>query len=315
VDIELRALQADDLPLVHPLLADACAYDDAEFVAEEKLFGPGPEAAATEAIGAFAIATDRERLPDRHLVGVAASSARWIRLLAVHPDDRGRGVGSALLAAVESRIAGRGAPLARTLDQPGNYLAPGIDARNQETIAWCERRGYRPLRENSNLLLPVIDNPKVSPARAAELARLAADAGYEVRRARPSDRAALSAQVALAFSRAWAFEVERALDQTPTAVHIAMTRAGGDLAAFAAHDGNNRGLGWFGPGGTLEPHRQRGLGEALLLACLVDVAAAGLDVCTVAWIGPRAFYERAAGPASERRFVVLGKDLVQAAAA
>jgi len=315
VDIELRALSADDLPLVHSLLADACLYDEAAEVAEEKLFGPGPEAAAPEAIGAFARGPDRARLPDRHLLGVAASSARWVRLLAVHPDDRGRGVGSALLAAVESRIAGRGAPLARTLDQPGNYLAPGIDARNRQTIEWAERRGYRPLRENTNLLLPVVDNPRVTPARAAELARLAADAGYEVRRARPSDRAALLPQVALAFSRAWAFEVERALDQRPPAVHIAVTRPGGELAAFAAHDGNNRGLGWFGPGGTLEPHRKHGLGEALLLACMVDVAAAGLEVCTVAWIGPRAFYERVAGPAGERRFVVLGKDLAQAAAA
>jgi hypothetical protein len=89
----------------------------------------------------------------------------------------------------------------------------------------------------------------------------------------------------------------------------------GELAAFAAHDGNNSGLGWFGPAGTLDPHRRRGLGEALLVACLVDVAATGLAQCTVAWVGPRDFYERAAGIAGERRFVVLGKDLARAKAA
>jgi mycothiol synthase len=315
VDIELRALSADDLPLVHAVLADACPYDAAAAVAEEKLFGPAAPAASdpdpanrddqAEPVGAFA---------GNRLVGIAVTSQRWIRLLAVHPQSRGAGVGSALLAAAEGRIASRGEPLARTLDQPGNYLAPGIDARNRDTLAWAERRGYRRLRENANLILPVQGNPRVTRARAAELARRAADAGYGVRRARDADRAALTAQIALAFSRNWAFEVGRAIDIDPPAVHVAVSRTG-ELAAFAAHDGNNRGLGWFGPAGTFEPHRRRGLGEALLVACLLDVAATGLEVGTIAWVGPRAFYERAAGPAHERRFVVLGKDLAEAAAA
>jgi GNAT superfamily N-acetyltransferase len=308
VGIELRALSADDLPLVRPLLAAACAYDDAAQVAEEKLFGPAPgHANDAEPLGAFAA--------PRSLVGIAVSSQRWIRLLAVHPDSRGKGIGSALLAAAESRIAARGEPLARTLDQPGNYLAPGIDARNRATLAWAERRGYRRLRENANLLLPVQGNPKVSAARAAQLAERAAAAGYDVRRAGTGDRAALTAQIALAFSPGWAFEVGRAVDLDPPAVHVAVARDTGELAAFAAHDGNNRGLGWFGPAGTFEPHRRRGLGEALLVACLLDVAAAGHALGTIAWVGPRAFYEHAAGPADERRFVVLGKDLAEAAAA
>jgi ribosomal protein S18 acetylase RimI-like enzyme len=305
VEFDLRALSASDLARARALLAAACAFDDAAEVAEEKLLGPAPHEAGQTgpaAIGAFR---------GDELVGLTAASQRWIRLLAVHPDARGRGAGSALLAAAERRIAG---PLARTLDQPGNYLAPGIDERNSDTLAWLERRGYRRLRENTNLLIDVDGNPRVSAARAAELAGRAAEAGYEVRRARQSDRAALSAWVASAFSRAWAFEVERALDQDPPAVHIALA-AGQELAAFAAHDGNNRGLGWFGPAGTLEAHRRRGLGEALLLACLVDVAAAGRDRCTIAWIGPRAFYERTAGLAGERRFVVLGKDLSEEGAA
>ncbi len=329
VDIELRALSADDLPLIHTLLADACAYDAAADVAEEKLFGPAPAsalAAPGPGIAAQALAAE---LPDaigafprghspasvHRLIGLVVTSQRWIRLIAVHPDKRGRGVGSALLAAAESRVAERGAPVVRTLDQPGNYLAPGIDERNLDTVAWFERRGYRRVRENSNLLLPVRENPKVTPARAQEMARRAGELGYEVRRARRAERAALSAQIADGFSRAWAFEVDRAIDQDPPAVHVALTHSGGQLVAFAAHDGNNSGLGWFGPAGTLEQHRQHGLGEALLLACLVDVAEAGFDVCTIAWIGPRAFYERAAGPARERRFVVLAKDLAQAAAA
>ena len=78
--------------------------------------------------------------------------------------------------------------------------------------------------------------------------------------------------------------------------------------AFAAHDGNNRGLGWFGPTGTWPAHRGKGLGEALLMACLVDVGAER-SRCEVAWIGPRPFYDKVAGIVDDRHFVVLAKSL------
>nr|MDQ3301155.1 GNAT family N-acetyltransferase [Myxococcota bacterium] len=101
-------------------------------------------------------------------------------------------------------------------------------------------------------------------------------------------------------------ELERALGHQPAGVHVAL--ADGAYCAFAAHDGNNRGLGWFGPTGTWPAHRGKGLGEALLLACLVDVAAEHAR-CEVAWIGPRPFYEKVAGIVDERRFVVLARTL------
>jgi hypothetical protein len=119
----------------------------------------------------------------------------------------------------------------------------------------------------------------------------------------------LSAAVAAEFSSQWAFEVERALACSPIGAHLAWSRSADELAGFAVHDGNNQGLGWFGPAGTFAAHRRRGIGEALLLACLADVADAGHRSCTIAWIGPRAFYERSAGINGERQFVVLRKDL------
>ncbi len=295
MSIELRRVTPADLPAARALLAAACDYDDAAGVAEEKLFGAAPADAGSSA---FAAADGAE------LVGVAVASSRWIRLLAVAPAARRRGIGTALLAAAESVIIGT---TARTMDQPGNYLAPGVDVRNRDTIAWLERRGYQPIAENTNLVIELAGNQRVSPERAADLAARAAASGYQVRRARPEDRA-VPATVELAFGRAWAFEVDRALGGDPPAVHVALD-AEGTVAAFAAHDGNNRGLGWFGPGGTLMPHRGKGLGEALLVACLADLAGEGRQSCTVAWIGPRDFYQRAAGIAREDRFVVLGKEL------
>ncbi len=278
------------------VLAAACGYDRAAEVADEKLFGAGPRG-TTQALGAW---------EGDALIGVAAVSANRIRVLAVAPNARGRGVGSALLAACEATARAAGETALRTLDQPGNYLAPGIDERNAAAIAWLERRGWRRHGElNLDVLIDVRGNPRVSAARADELAAAARARGYEVRRAHPDERALVDA-VSAEFGGAWPFEVERALGAEPSGVHVALQ--GGAYCAFAAHDGNNRGLGWFGPAGTWPAHRGLGLGEALLVACLVDVAAHHAQ-CEVAWIGPRGFYDKVAGIAAERRFVVLRRDL------
>ncbi|MGE0868641.1 MAG: GNAT family N-acetyltransferase [Kofleriaceae bacterium] len=281
---------------VTDLLAAACAFDRASAVADEKLFGWAPGGAPSS----FA-ARDGERL-----VGVAAIAGKWLRLLAVLPEARHRGAGTALLAACESAAKAAGETSLRTLDQPGNYLAPGVDERNVETIGWLERRGWRRVGEpRVNVLIDVRGNPRVSASRAAELAAAVVVHGYEVRRADRDDAGLLDA-VRAEFGGAWPFELERALTFERPGVHVALKD--GAYCAFAAHDGNNQGLGWFGPTGTWPAHRGRGLGEALLIACLVDVAAHHAQ-CEVAWIGPRPFYEKAAGLAGERRFVVLTRAL------
>jgi GNAT superfamily N-acetyltransferase len=292
------ALDRSQLATAAEVLAAACPYDRAAAVAGEKLFGAGPPG-PPRAFGAW---------DGGALVGVAAVAADRLRVLAVLPGARGRGIGGALLEACVTAARDAGARRLRTLDQPGNYLAPGIDERNTAAIAWLERRGLRRpagAEPRVNLLIDVRNNPRVSPARAGELAARAAAAGYEVRRAHPGEHA-LVAAVAAEFGGAWPFELARALGHEPPGVHVALRD--GACCAFAAHDGNNRGLGWFGPAGTWPAHRGRGLGEALLLACLVDVAAAHPQ-CEVAWIGPRAFYEKAAGIAAERRFIVLERAL------
>jgi GNAT superfamily N-acetyltransferase len=280
------------------VLADACPFDRATDVADEKLFGPGPTSAA-QAFGAW---------DGNELIGVAALAARWLRLIAVVPRARKSGAGSALLAAVEAAAKADGQTRLSALDQPGNYLAPGVDERNTGAIAWLEKRGFARTPEvRTNLLIDLRANSRVTPQRAAEAAELAAAKGYEVRRAKPAERQHLLDAIAGELGGAWPYEVERALGHAPPGVHVACK--GGTYCAFAAHDGNNRGLGWFGPAGTWQDHRGQGLGESLLLACLVDVAAEHSQ-CEVAWIGPRAFYEKVAGIAGERRFIAMTKQLV-----
>lgn len=294
--MRVAPLDRDQLDAARAVLAAACAYDRAADVAAEKLFDAGA-AAVPVAFGAW---------DGRALAGVAAVAGRWLRVLAVEPARRGRGIGGALLAACEAVARAAGEPMLRTLDQPGNYLAPGIDERDTDTIAWLERRGYARAGEpRVNVLIDVQGNPRVSAARAAELAAAAAARGYEVRRAR-ADETPLAAAIAAEFGGAWPFETARAQGFVPPGVHVALKD--GAYCAFAAHDGNNQGLGWFGPTGTWPAHRGHRLGEALLLACLVDVAATHAR-CEVAWIGPRPFYDKVAGIAGERRFALLTRAL------
>lgn len=298
VAIELRRIERDELEPARRLLVDACEFDDIGPVADEVLFGRAPGALRSRVTAAFSGKT---------MVGVTASADRWLRVLAVAPTMRERGIGTALLATVESAVIAAGHDTLGVLAQPGNYLAPGVDTRNTDTIAWLLRRDFEQAGRNTNLLIDVRDNPKVSATRAAELAERATAAGYRLERATADHAAELAAAIEREFSPAWAFECERALQSA--GLHVARS-ADGALAAFAAHDGNNAGLGWFGPAGTWPAHRGKGLGAALLMACLVDVAADHAQ-CTIAWIGPREFYDRVAGIASERHFTVMRKSLTE----
>jgi mycothiol synthase len=296
----LSQLSLSDLPAAMELLAAACPFDRAAEVAEEKLFGQAPS--PDEPPHPLGVWREGE------LAGVACVSGDRLRLLAVAPAHRGHGVGQQLLAAGEKLALAAGAAALHLLDQPGNYLAPGVDERNVETLDWLRRRGYVVAGEpRTNLLVDLTANPKVTAARAAEVAAaVEAAGGYRVRRATAADDERLRERIAAAFGGAWPFEVARALSLPEPGVHLA--ERDGELCGFAAHDGNNRGLGWFGPAGTWPAHRGRRLGEALLLACLVDIARHAATA-EIAWVGPEGFYEASCGIAGRRIFVPMKKAL------
>jgi predicted N-acetyltransferase YhbS len=82
---------------------------------------------------------------------------------------------------------------------------------------------------------------------------------------------------------------------------------GGRPVGFAAHAVYRPDL--FGPLGVLPSERGSGIGRALLSACLHDMAAAGLAVAQISWVGPAQFYERAVGARIGRTFVILGRSI------
>jgi GNAT superfamily N-acetyltransferase len=290
--MRVASLEREDLEAVRPLVEAAFPFDRVGVVLEEKLLG----ANGTRA-GNTLVAWDGQSA-----AGVIAVAGRWIKLFAVDPGKRGKGTGRLLLDLARAWVRQRGGGgKLRFMDHPGNYLSPGLDVREEAGRAWVEAHDFRIASENINLKVPLEGNPKVTEERAAELASRVRSRGYEVRRVGRRERELLLKVASQAFAPAWAFELGRAMDQDPPAVFAAWK--GGQPVAFAAHDANNSGLGWFGPAGTLTAHRGQGLGEALLLACLLDVRGKP-EGGVIAWIGPRAFYEKAAGALDDRRFVV-----------
>jgi mycothiol synthase len=285
-------MDREDLEAVRPLAEAAYPHDRIGVVLEEKLLGKNGSRPGTTLVA----------WDGNQPAGVIAMAGRWIKVFAVDPDKRNLGIGKRLLdlAGTWVRTRGGGGKL-RLMDHPGNYLSPGLDVREVAGRSWLEAHGFRACSDNLNLRVPLAGNPRVTEERASACAERVRAEGYDLRRATLAERELLLKVASEAFAPAWAFELERALDQDPPAVFAAWRD--GLPVAFAGHDANNRGLGWFGPAGTLTSHRGHGLGEALLLRCLLDVRDQP-EGGVIAWIGPRAFYEKVAGAVEDRRFVV-----------
>lgn len=294
--VSVNMLRQDELAAAKAVLAATApglglSAPEVALVAEEKLFGPGP-GAPTQALAAHL---------DQTLVGVAAISARWLRVIAVHPRARQRGAGTALLKAAEAAAASAGASTLRTGDQPGNYLVPGIPAADGATARFFAGRGFAPVATHESLLADLSAAPApVIPA------------GHAITRALPGHREPLCAAIAATFSPAWASEVAAAFAAHPVTVFVAHGEgaAAPPFSGFAAHSGHNRALGHFGPAAILDPAAAgAGLGTALVRTALADLAATGRRRTVIPWIGPRRFYARAVGIVGQQRYIVMAKSL------
>ncbi|MDT3376314.1 GNAT family N-acetyltransferase [Labrys neptuniae] len=137
-----------------------------------------------------------------------------------------------------------------------------------------------------DLLVKLYD---LAPNKALD-ARLE-DADVTLRRALPPELAAITEWIRRHFTAGWASEATVALCRQPVSCFIAVRH--GQLLGFACYDATAR--GFFGPTGVDEAERGRGIGHALLLACLNDMRAQGYAYAAIGDVGPVEFYARTVG--------------------
>ncbi|MFP3942756.1 MAG: GNAT family N-acetyltransferase [Alphaproteobacteria bacterium] len=127
-------------------------------------------------------------------------------------------------------------------------------------------------------------------------------ADWRVRKVLAPEISTVAEWVGEKFSRTWAGEFRKAASGWPVTAFVAV--AGNEPVGFACYDA--AALGVFGPTGVADERRGAGLGRALLLACLHDMAAQGYAYAVIGGSGPDAFYEQTVGavkiPGSEPGF-------------
>ena len=208
----------------------------------------------------------------------------------VHPQHRGRGVGSSLLSLTEERASHllAGVPAAR--------LRHGINAGDRAAAAMLQARGLRPARHFWQMQIDLTGPPEPGPVpEGAEIA------GIEP----PGDLRAIHAVLEEAFADHWGHRGEPfdrwAEEQTGSPAYdptlwLLATAAGQPAGALTGHVWDDR--GWVNYLGVLAPFRGRGIGAALLRRSFATFASRGirrviLNVDAENPTGATALYEHA----------------------
>lgn len=287
---ELRALwsSAAHFDPLSPELLQEKVWDDPDFDPELTLVGviDGRIAAAGMAVG---------RARDE--------ATCCLKMFGVADGFRRRGYGTALLRHLESRLAERGFDAVRVGESSPNYLTPGVDVRYTHAISFFEARGFARIGQTYNMS---VDLTRAAYDTQQGVDDLAAR-GVDIRRAEKSDHPALDRFLKKHWP-AWRKEVGMAFRNDPVSLHLA--RMDGKIVAFSAYDCNNVGTSWFGPMGTAEASRGKGLGTVLLWACLDDLRDQGHERAIIPWVGPVDFYVHAASARISRVFFRYEKSLV-----
>lgn len=93
------------------------------------------------------------------------------------------------------------------------------------------------------------------------------------------------------FGAYWQSEVEVAFSRQPVSVWLA--QRGNQILGFACYESTAR--NFFGPTGTLESERGKGIGKILLVKSLESLREMGYAYAIIGGVGPAEFYEKAVG--------------------
>jgi len=129
----------------------------------------------------------------------------------------------------------------------------------------------------------------------------------EIRRPHASEKHVLSEWVRQHFTdSSWASGCEVALENRPVSCYVAVEKSQAHvsrknpydlpdevLVGFACYDVASKGM--FGPLGVHENYRKKGIGSALLVACLHAMKEEGYAYAVIGWVASEDFYAHAVG--------------------
>lgn len=97
------------------------------------------------------------------------------------------------------------------------------------------------------------------------------------------------------FGGGWADEISVGFANKPVSIYIAIDKSEEKpkIVGFGAYECTCR--DFFGPTGVAESHRKRGIGRALLIACLHGLRDMGYAYGIIGGAGPQDFYNKACG--------------------
>ncbi len=153
----------------------------------------------------------------------------------------------------------------------------------------------------TDMLVKLYTLPEVTP-----LLNALNQKGLEIRRPHPSEKYVLAEWVRKHFQESWAVGCEFALEQKPVSCYIAVEKSQAHISSedpydspdeilvgFACYDVDSKGM--FGALGVKEDYRGRGIGTALLLACLHAMKEEGYAYAVIGWVASVDFYAHAVG--------------------
>jgi GNAT superfamily N-acetyltransferase len=136
-----------------------------------------------------------------------------------------------------------------------------------------------------DMLVRLYDMPEINEEK-----RLA-DEGICIKRAMALDKTPIIEFIRANFeTEGWASECEKAIFTEPSSCYIAVRN--GCVVGFACYDATGR--GFFGPTGTAESERGKGIGKALLGRCLLSMREKGYGYAIIGYVTDAVgFYKKA----------------------
>lgn len=137
-----------------------------------------------------------------------------------------------------------------------------------------------------DMLVPLLKLPALAPAIEEMTAQ-----EIVIRRANSFEITAIREFIVKEFGAGWADEIMPCYHRQPITLFLAVRQ--GKVLGFGAYEATRR--NFFGPTGVVETERGKGIGKALLLACLWGMRDMGYAYGIIGGVGPAEFYSKTAG--------------------